>query len=120
MKYVSIICSAVAAVSLCTPAWAGRGNALAGGWDGTLTSGHQQVAPASAPAARNATVATSFFSGGIFAGSAFSFGSGSSGSGTNTGSAPTPEVNAALSLVLVGGTVAILRRRRSRKVEPQT
>jgi len=91
------------------PAWAGSGNALAGGWNGALTSGLQIPAPAPAPAPAASI--------GIFSESAFSFGSGGGSSG-NTGGAPSPEVNATLGLMLVGGTVALLRRRRIRRVDP--
>jgi len=119
MKYVSIACFAVVAVNLCAPARAGSGNALAGGWDGTLTTGKQNVVPAPAPTSTSTTVSTSLFSAGNFAGSSFSFGFGGGGSGGNTGGAPSPEVNAVLSLILVGGTVAFLRRRRIRNAEPQ-
>lgn len=115
MKYVSIVCLAGAAVGLCSPASAGNGNALAGGWNGQLTSGIKSAAPGPAPVTAPANVSTTVSSGGIFSGPAFSFGSGGGGSGGNTGSAPSPEVNATLSLILVGGTVAILRRRRARK-----
>ncbi len=119
MKYVSMACFAVIAVNLCSPAWAGRGNALAGGWDSTLTNGKQNAAPAAAPTTTRTTASTSLFSAGIFAGSSFSLSSLGGGSGGNTGGAPSPEVNAALSLILVGGTVAFLRRRQFRNAEPQ-
>jgi len=115
MKYAGIICFAVAAVTPCNPAWAGHGNALAGGWDGTTTSGNRRSAPAAAPATATPTVVRALSSGGIFAGPSFRFDSGGGGSG----SAPSPEVNATLGLILVGGTVAILRRRRARKTELQ-
>lgn len=123
MKYVSIVCFTAVAVNLCGPAWAGRGNALAGGWDSTLTTANQRPAPATAPASSGSAspspaAATSLFSVSLFAGPAFNFGSGGGSSG-NTGGAPSPEVNATLGLILVGGTVAFLRRRRIRKVEPQ-
>lgn len=104
MKYVSIACFAIITVNLCSPASAATGNALAGGWNGTATMQIQRSAPA--PAATSSAVS-------VFASSAFSFGSGG-GSSANTGGAPSPEVNAALGLMLAGGTVAFLRRRRPR------
>lgn len=118
MKYVSIACFALVAVHLCSPAWAGRGNAIAGGWDGTLTSGNQPSASATASASSGPAASTSLFSVSLSAGPIFSFGSGGGSSG-NTGGAPSPEVNATLGLILVGGTVAFLHRRRIRKTVPQ-
>lgn len=120
MRYVSILCYAAVAVNLCSPAWAGRGNALAGGWDGTPTSGNQRSAPApaTAPAPANASPLTTLFSAGAFGGAIFNVES-AGGSSANTGGAPTPEVNATLGLILVGGTVAFLRRRRTGKAKPQ-
>lgn len=107
MKYVSIACFAVITIHLCNPASAGTGNALSGGWNSALTTQVQRAAPA--PAAPSPAVSI-----GVFASSAISFSSGGGSSG-NTGGAPSPEVNAALSLILVGGTVAFLRRRRARR-----
>ena len=124
MKYVGLVGCAVVAAGFCSPALAGRGNALAGGWDSSLTSGAQHTAPASAPApapapapAHSGTAPTiSLFSGGFFGGSGYGSGSGSS---QNAGGAPSPEINAACGLILVGGTVAFLRRRRTRRAESQ-
>lgn len=123
MKYVRILCYAAVAINLCSPAWAGRGNALAGGWDSSLTSATPRSAPATAPASPSTAPAstgpsTSLFSTGAFGGSVFTFGSGGGSSG-NTGGAPSPEVNATLGLILVGGTVAFLRRRRTGNAKPQ-
>lgn len=120
MKYASIVGLAVVAVNLCSPAWAGRGNALAGGWDGTLTQGNAHADPAvhePARATAHAPGSTSIFNVEVFAGPVF--GSGGSGPSGNSGGAPSPEVNAVLSLILAGGTMAILRRRRTRNAEPQ-
>lgn len=40
---------------------------------------------------------------------------GGGGGGGNSGGAPSPEINAMLGLMLAGGTVAFLRRRKSGK-----
>ncbi|MCJ2135903.1 hypothetical protein MKK69_17900 [Methylobacterium sp. J-026] len=114
MKYVGLVGCAVVAAGFCSPALAGRGNALAGGWDSTLSSGAQHTAPA--PAHSGTAPSVSLFSGGFFGGSGYGSGSGSS---QNAGGAPSPEVNAACGLILVGATVAFLRRRRTRRAEPQ-
>ncbi|SDO64043.1 PEP-CTERM protein-sorting domain-containing protein [Methylobacterium phyllostachyos] len=119
MKYVSILCTSAVVIGLGSPAAAGTGNALAGGWDGTLASRNTSPAASTAPTRVPASASTSPFSVEVFAGPSFSFGSGGGSSG-NTGGAPSPEANTILSLLLVGGTVAFLRRRRNDEAKPQT
>ena len=113
MKCLGRIYAAGLAICLCSPAHAGNGNALAGGWNGEMSGGGLRVgSPSPTPSGGStpaplASASTSYSSGG----SVFEFSSGGGGS-QNSGGAPSPEVNAGLGLILVGGTVAFLRRRR--------
>ena len=121
MNCVGTIYAAAAALCLCSPALAGNGNALAGGWNGELSGAGLHVgAPVptgngSGAPARQAAAPSSYSSGGSF----FEFGS-EGGSGQTSGGAPSPEVNAGLGLLLAGGTVAFLRRKRGRPASPAT
>lgn len=111
MKYVGIVCYVVAVLSLCAPASAGSGNALAGGWNSDLTGAARRPGADAHPASRGGDTATS--SGGGLGESFFDLGSGG-GASHASGGAPSPEINALLGLLLAGGTVALLRRRTGR------
>lgn len=121
MNCVGTIYAAAAALCLCSPTLAGSGNALAGGWSGELSGAGLRVGTpvptvnGSGTPARQAAAPSSYSSGGSF----LEFGSGG-GSGQTSGGAPSPEVNAGLGLLLVGGTVVFLRRKRGRLVSPAT
>lgn len=112
MNYVRIGIYVVIAVNLCSPVWAGNGNALAGGWNGELSGGGLRLSPATAPANHGSPSSAPAFDSGSSSGSLFDFGSGGSSS-HSSGGAPSPEVNAILGLMLAGSTVAFLRRRKS-------
>ncbi|MDP4003443.1 hypothetical protein [Methylobacterium sp. NEAU K] len=121
MKYVSIYCCAMIGLGLCSPALAGNGNALAGGWNGELSGRGLSVgtagisasggnAAATPPSSRGQSRAESSTGGsGHSIGSHFDFDAGAS---RDVGGAPAPEVNAGLGLILAGATVVFLRRRR--------
>lgn len=124
MNYLSTTGCALILALLATPADAGNGNALAGGWNGSLSGSTLQIGgtaaarasagPTSQPgpsAGRGANASAQASAGASSGGSLFDF-SLSSGGGQNVG-APGPEAGAGLSFLLLAGAYALLRRRRA-------
>lgn len=131
MDYVGICYFTEVGRCLCAHAAGGGGNSLAADQNTGLSAGVLRLLPAVAPAtganpssasppgaggSRTASSAPLLRGSGepVFAFSSLSGTGEGWGAGGATGGAPSPEVNAGLSLILAAGAVAFLRRRRAK------
>jgi hypothetical protein len=124
VKYVRIYCFVGVLSTICGPACAGNGNALAGGWNGEVparslgiggTGGSQfgvsavgRVAPQASASAHASSSGSVDGSSGL---SIFDLGF-TSGGARNLG-APGPEAGAGLTSLALAGAYALMRRRRT-------
>jgi hypothetical protein len=130
MNYVGICFFTEIGRCLCGPVAGGSGNAVTNDQAGRPSVGDLHVSLAAVSTIGVRTSEASAAGGGQGKSSAFAGSGGHSGDsllgfgsvsaaepswGGGSGGAPTPELNAGLGLLLVGFTVVVLRRRRSRQ-----
>lgn len=112
MKYVVIgICSlTMMSVSLAVPA--AHAASFAVDWNTEGSAARSPSSPGSPSVNTTITTSVTASGGGASLAGIFNFGTGGSG-GAHSGGAPSPEVDAAIGLLLAASTVAFLRRRRT-------